>query len=65
MRSMKKTSPLLLTALLCGPLLFALRPQASTTDAQELASGLQSEVSVDENVSYSSTDPVLRLQTFL
>ena len=62
---MKKTSPLLLTALLCGPLLFALRPQASTTDAQELASGLQSEVSVDENVSYSSTDPVLRLQTFL
>jgi hypothetical protein len=64
MRSMKKTSPLLLTALLCGPLLFALRPQASTTDAQELASGLQSEVSV-ENVSYSASDPILRLQTFL
>jgi hypothetical protein len=47
---MKKTSPLLLTALLCGPLLFALRPQASTTDAQEQSSGLQSDVSVDENV---------------
>ena len=62
---MKKTSPLLLTALLCGPLIFALGPQASTTDAQELSGGLQSDVSVDENVSYSSTDPVLRLQTFL
>ena len=40
----------LLTALLCGPLLFAHRPLASTTDAQELFSGLQSDVSVDENV---------------
>jgi hypothetical protein len=28
-------------------------------------SGLQADVSVDEYVSYSSTDPVLRLQTFL
>jgi acetyl esterase/lipase len=61
---MKKTSPLLLTALLCGPLVFALRPHASTTDAQELSSGLQSDVSVDENVSYSSTDPVLRLDVY-
>jgi acetyl esterase/lipase len=61
---MKKSSPLLLTALLCGPLIFALRPQASTTDAQELSSGLQSDVSVDENVSYSSTDPVLRLDVY-
>jgi acetyl esterase/lipase len=61
---MKKTSPLLLTALLCGPLLFTLRPQASTTDAQELSRGLQSDVSVDENVSHSSTDPVLRLDVY-
>jgi acetyl esterase/lipase len=61
---MKKSSPLLLTALLCGPLIFALSPQASTTDAQELSSGLQSEVSVDENISYSSTDPVLRLDVY-
>jgi acetyl esterase/lipase len=61
---MKKTSPFLLTALLCGPLLYALRPQASTTDAQELSSRLQSDVSVDENISYSSTDPVLRLDVY-
>ena len=60
---MKKTS-LLLIVLLCGPLVFALGPQASTTDAQELSSGLQSDVSVDENVSYSSTDPVLRLDVY-
>jgi len=61
---MKKKSLLLLTALLFGPLLFALDPQASTTDAQELSNGLQSDVSVDENVSYCSTDPVLRLDVY-
>src|SRR5580704_2426358 len=61
---MNKSFLFLFTALLCGPLLFALGPQASATVAQELSSGLQSDVSVDENVSYSSTDPVLRLDVY-
>jgi acetyl esterase/lipase len=61
---MNKSFLFLFTALLCGPFSFALGPQASATDVQELSSGLQSDVSVDENISYSSTDPVLRLDVY-
>jgi acetyl esterase/lipase len=60
---MNKTG-LLLTALLSGTLAFALPPQAANTAAQQISEGLQSDVSVEQNVFYSSTDPALRLDVY-
>jgi acetyl esterase/lipase len=61
---LNNTGLLLFTALFSGTLAFALPPQAANTAAQQLSQGLQSDVSVEENVAYSSTDPVLRLDVY-
>ena len=61
---MSKPSLGLVAALLFAPLAVALSPQAASTAAQQLNEGLQSDVSVEQNVSYSATDPVLRLDVY-
>jgi acetyl esterase/lipase len=61
---MNKQSLAFLAALLFAPLAFALSPQAAGTAAQQLNEGLQSDVSVEQNVTYSDTDPALRLDVY-
>jgi acetyl esterase/lipase len=61
---MSKTSLAFLAALLFTTLACALPPQAASTTSQQLSDGLQQDVSVEENISYSATDPVLRLDVY-
>lgn len=61
---MSKTSLAFLAALLSTTLACALPPQAANTTPQQLSDGLEHDVSVKENVSYSASDPVLRLDVY-
>ncbi len=54
----------MLATLLSALPALALPTQAASTAAQQLSEGLQSEVSIQENVSYSATDPALRLDVY-
>ena len=61
---MSKISLAFLAALLFTTLACALAPQAASTTPHQLSDGLQQDVSVEENISYSATDPVLRLDVY-
>jgi acetyl esterase/lipase len=61
---MHKTALVLLSTLLSATVASALPPQTANTAAQQLSEGLQTEVSIEQNVSYSSTDPTLRLDVY-
>jgi len=59
---MSKISLAFLAALLFTTVVRAF-PQAAST-SQQLSNGLQQDVSVEQNISYSATDPVLRLDLY-